>query len=61
MVKTNYVIIKSIRIKDMSVNIQIRDRDGYLKYLGVMIDDCFMEVTHFIYLFSNLQKYWDYI
>ena len=49
MVKTNCMIIKSIRKRDMTVNIQVRDRDGmyyslvhkgHLKYLGVMIDNC---------------------
>ena len=49
MSKTNFMIIKSTRKKDMPVNIQIRNSDGtshplvrknHVKYLGVMIDDC---------------------
>ena len=47
--KTNFILIKSTRRKDMPVNIQIRNSDGmrhplvrknHIKYLGVMIDDC---------------------
>ena len=49
MSKTNFMIIKSARKKDMPVNIQIRNSDGtshplvrksHIMYLGVMIDEC---------------------
>ena len=49
MSKTNFMIIKSTRKKDMPVNIQIRNSNrtshplvhkNHIKYLGVMIDDC---------------------
>ena len=71
MSKTNFMIIKSIRKKDMSVNIQISKSDGtshplvhknHIKYLGVMIDDfCLVEVSYFVHLLSNLKEYWHYI
>ena len=49
MSKTNFMIIKSTRKKDMPVNIQIRNSDrmshplvrkNHIKYVGAMIDDC---------------------
>ena len=67
MSKTNFMIIKSIRKKDMSVNIQIRKSDGtshplvhknHINCLEVMIDDfCLVEVSYFVHLLSNLEKY----
>ena len=49
MSKTDFMIIKSTRKKDMPVNIQISNSDetshplvrkNHIKYLGVMIDHC---------------------
>ena len=57
--KTNFMIITSTKEKDMSVNIQIRIKDGtyyslirkdHIKYLGVMIDDSISWKYHLIYL-----------
>ena len=57
MAKTNFMIIKSIRKKDMPVNIYFGERDGtyntlvrkdHLKYLGAMIEDCLMEIPRFL-------------
>ena len=65
MAKTNFMIITSIRKRDMPVNIYIRDRDGtyntlvrkdHLKYLGVMIDDCVSWKYHVSYICSRLSR-----
>ena len=72
MSKTNFMIIKSTRKKDMSVNIQIRNSDGtshplvrknHIKYLGVMIDNCVSWKYHIWYICSqiNLEEYQHYI
>ena len=71
MSKTNFMIIKSIRKKDMSVNIQIRKSDGtshplvhknHINCLEVMIDDfCLVEVSYFVHLLSDLEKNRHYI
>lgn len=66
MAKTNFVIIKSIRKRDMPVNIKIRDKHGtyntlvrknHLKYLGVMIDDCESHgnTTFLIFVLESLE------
>ena len=65
MSKTNFMIIKSIRKKDMPVNIQIRNSDGtshplvrknHIKYLGVMIDDCVSWKYHISYICSQISR-----
>ena len=57
MSKTNFMIIKSTRKKDMPVNIQISNSDGtshhlvrknHIKYLGVMIDDSWKYLISYI-------------
>ena len=65
MSKANFMIIKSTRKKDMSVNIQIRNSDGtkhplvrknHIKYLGVMIDDCVSWKYHITYICSEILR-----
>ena len=65
--KTNFMIIKSARKRDMEISLNISNSDGSshalerkqcIKYLGVMIDGIFnLEVSHRIYLFSYISKY----
>ena len=65
MSKTNFMIIKSTRKKDMPVNIQIRNIDGtrhplvrknHIKYLRVMIDDCVSWKYHISYICSQISR-----
>ena len=65
MSKTNFMIIKSTRKKDMPVNIQIRNSDGtshplvrknHVKYLGVMIDDCVSWKYHISYICPKIPR-----
>ena len=65
MSKTNFMIIKSTRKKDMPVRIQIRNSDGtshplirknHIKYLGVMIDDCVSWRYHISYICSKISR-----
>ena len=65
MSKTNFMIIKSTRKKDMPVNIQIRNSDrmshplvrkNHIKYLGVMIDDCVSWKYHISYICSQISR-----
>ena len=63
--KTNYMIVKSPRKKNMNVNINITNRDGschslerkdHIKYLGVMIDSALTWKYHISYVCSKLSR-----
>ena len=65
MAKTNFMIIKSARKKDMPVNIQIRKNDGtihsldrqdHIKYLGIIIDDSISWKYHISYICSKISR-----
>ena len=59
------ICVMIIRERDMSANIQIRDRDGmynslvrkdHLKYSGVMTDDCVSWKYHISYISSRISR-----
>ena len=63
--KTNFMIVKSARKKDMTIDIQIRSKDGSchslerkhcIKYLGVMIDDSISWKNHISYICSRISR-----
>ena len=63
--KTNYMIVKSPRKKNMNVNINITNRDGschslerkdHIKYLGVMIDSALTWKYHISYVCAKLSR-----
>ena len=65
MSKTNFMIIKSTRKKDMPVNIQIRNSDrmshplvrkNHIKYVGAMIDDCVSWKYHISFICSQISR-----
>ena len=63
--KTNYVIVKSPRKKNMNVNINITNRNGschslerkdHIKHLGVMIDRALTWKYHISYVCAKLSR-----
>ena len=63
--KTNYMIVKSPKKKNMNVNINITNRDGschslerkdHIKYLGVMIDSALTWKYHISYVCAKLSR-----
>ena len=63
--KTNYMIVKSPRKKNMNVNINMTSRDGschslerkdHIKYLGVMIDSALTWKYHILYVCAKLSR-----
>ena len=67
MSKTNYMIVKSTRKKDIPISLNIRNSDGSfysvewkqcIKYLGVMINESLSWKYH-ICLFQCISKHWN--
>ena len=63
--KTNYMIVKSPRKKNMNVNINITDRDGsyhslerkdHIKYLGGMVNSALTWKYHISYVCAKLSR-----
>jgi hypothetical protein len=63
--KTNFMIVKSARKKDMQIDIKIQNADGscvslerkdHIKYLGVMIDDTISWKYHIPYICSRVSR-----
>lgn len=63
--KTNFMIVKSKRKKDVSINIKIPDKDGsffclerrnYVKYLGVILDDSLSWKHQISYICSRISR-----
>ena len=65
MTKTNYMIVKSARKKDMTISLQSRNNDGStqllerkqcIKYLGVMIDENITWKNHISFVSSRISR-----
>lgn len=65
MTKTNFMIVKSARKRDASIDIHIRSKDGSchsldrknsIKYLGVMIDESISWKYHISYICSKISR-----
>ena len=63
--KTNYMIIKSPRKKEITINIFLRNNDGtnyslkrkdHIRYLGVMIDDSVSWKYHIAFISSKISR-----
>ena len=68
--KTNFMIVKSPRKKDLPVNIKIESEDGTtsllerkdrVKYLGVHLDDrhSILQTSYILCCFTNFPQQWD--
>ena len=63
--KTNFMIIKSVRKRDMEISLNIRNSDGSshalerkqcIKYLGVMIDESLTWKYHIAFVCSRISR-----